>query len=156
MAAPLRLFQAFGVELEYMIVASETLDVLPIADELLRAVAGSYVGDVERGPISWSNELVAHVIELKTTTPARDLSPLADQFAENVREMNRLLQPHGARLMPAAMHPWMDPHLETKLWPHEFSEVYQAYDRIFNCQGHGWSNVQSTHINLPFAGDDEF
>ena len=24
------------------------------------------------------------------------------------------------------------------------------------CSGHGWSNLQSTHVNLPFAGDEEF
>ena len=35
------LFDGFGLELEYMIVNRETLDVLPIADELLKAVVGS-------------------------------------------------------------------------------------------------------------------
>ena len=40
-AARLRLFQAFGVELEYMIVDAHSLDVLPIADELLRDGAGT-------------------------------------------------------------------------------------------------------------------
>ena len=34
--------------------------------------------------------------------------------------------------------------------------MYDTYDRIFHCQGHGWSNLQSTHVNLPFAGDQEF
>ena len=32
----------------------------------------------------------------------------------------------------------------------------QAFDRIFSCQGHGWANLQSMHINLPFADDAEF
>lgn len=32
----LHLFQAYGVELEYMIVDSDTLNVRPIADELLK------------------------------------------------------------------------------------------------------------------------
>jgi len=54
------------------------------------------------------------------------------------------------------MHPGMDPLRETVLWPHEFSPVYEAYDRIFGCRGHGWSNLQSTHVNLPFANDEEF
>jgi gamma-glutamyl:cysteine ligase YbdK (ATP-grasp superfamily) len=54
------------------------------------------------------------------------------------------------------MHPWMDPKTETTLWPHEYSPVYESYDRIFGCQGHGWSNLQSTHLNLPFADDEEF
>jgi gamma-glutamyl:cysteine ligase YbdK (ATP-grasp superfamily) len=62
----------------------------------------------------------------------------------------------GGVLMPTAMHPWMDPHRETRLWPHEYSPVYESFNRIFGCQGHGWSNLQSTHVNLPFHDDDEF
>jgi gamma-glutamyl:cysteine ligase YbdK (ATP-grasp superfamily) len=58
--------------------------------------------------------------------------------------------------MPTAAHPWMDPARETRLWPHEYNEVYAAYDRVFSCKGHGWSNLQCVHLNLPFDGDDEF
>jgi hypothetical protein len=34
--------------------------------------------------------------------------------------------------------------------------VYATFDRMFDCRGHGWSNLQSTHLNLPYQGDDEF
>jgi gamma-glutamyl:cysteine ligase YbdK (ATP-grasp superfamily) len=152
----LHLFDAFGIELEYMIVDAETLDVRPIADELFRSVTGAYVSDVERGPITWSNELVAHVVELKTTTPAPSLDGLAELFQEEVREINRRLAAFGARLLPTAMHPWMDPHREMRLWPHESTEIYEAFNRVFDCRGHGWANLQSMHINLPFCGDEEF
>jgi hypothetical protein len=50
----------------------------------------------------------------------------------------------------------MDPLRDTQLWAHEYNEVYEAFDRIFGCQGHGWSNLQSVHLNLPFANDEEF
>ncbi|MBL8851852.1 MAG: hypothetical protein JNG89_19425, partial [Planctomycetaceae bacterium] len=153
---PLHLFDAFGIELEYMIVDAATLDVRPIADELFKAVAGEYVSDVERGPITWSNELVAHVVELKTTTPARSLTGLSEQFQSEVRAINELLAPMGAMLLGTAMHPWMDPLREMKLWPHDNSEIYDAFNRVFDCRGHGWANLQSMHINLPFQGDEEF
>jgi hypothetical protein len=119
--SPLSLFNGFGVELEYMIVDAESLAVRPIADELLALGAGSPPGvaDVERGEIGWSNELVAHVVELKVTEPARDLESLPTLFQQNVREMNSHLAPKGARLMPTGMHPWMEPGRETRLWPHE-------------------------------------
>jgi hypothetical protein len=42
------------------------------------------------------------------------------------------------------------------LWPHDYNPIYQAFDRIFGCKGHGWANLQSMHINLPFANDEEF
>ncbi len=150
------LFEAVGVELEYMLVDAETLDILPEADELIRGVAGEIVSDVERGPIAWSNELCLHVIELKTNGPAAELAPLTDQFQQEVVQINAALTAQGGRLMPTAMHPWMDPVQEMRLWPHDSSPIYQAFDSIFDCRGHGWANLQSTHINLPFQGDDEF
>ncbi len=155
-APRLPLFAGVGVELEYMIVDAETLNVRPICDELIRAITGNYQSDVERGKFCWSNELVSHVVELKTNGPATSLSGLAAGFHREVKEVNRRLTKLGARLMPTAMHPWMDPHAETRLWPHEYSPVYEAYNRIFGCQGHGWSNLQSMHLNLPFANDAEF
>jgi glutamate---cysteine ligase / carboxylate-amine ligase len=154
--ARLPLYAATGIELEYMIVDAATLDVRPWSDALLTAAAGTCVSDHERGPFCWSNELVLHVIELKTNGPAPVLDGVARGFQTEVNAINELLRPMGARLLPTAMHPWMDPHRETRLWPHDYSPVYQAYNRIFNCQGHGWSNLQSTHLNLPFANDDEF
>lgn len=143
--------------MEYMIVDRDTLAVRPVADALMEAVAGEIVSDVERGPIAWSNELVAHVIELKTNGPAPTLEGLEGDFQANIREINAILGTRlGACLMPTAAHPWMNPETETKLWAHEYSEVYESYNRIFDCRGHGWSNLQSTHVNLPFGSDEEF
>ena len=152
----LALFQGFGVELEYMIVDRNTLAVLPVTDLVLKAVSGHQVNEVERGPLNWSNELVLHVIELKTNGPAAELSGLADEFTRHICQINRLLIPFNGMLMPGAMHPWMNPDLETRLWPHGDRSIYAAYDRIFSCRGHGWSNLQSAHLNLPFNGDEEF
>jgi len=154
--APLSLFAGYGIELEYMIVARDSGDVLPVADRVLELEAGKITNAVEHGAIAWSNELVLHVIELKTNGPAPALEPLADLFLRDVQRINRHLDQLDGRLMPTAMHAWMDPARETVLWPHDDREIYTAYDRIFNCQGHGWSNLQSMHINLPFAGDAEF
>jgi gamma-glutamyl:cysteine ligase YbdK (ATP-grasp superfamily) len=153
---PYHLFEKVGVELEYMIVDRESLAVRPIADEVLRAEDGSLVAELEMGEIAWSNELVMHVIELKTNGPAPGLAGLAGAFQASVERINARLAPRGAMLMPTGMHPWMDPDHETRLWPHESGPVYRAFDRIFGCRGHGWSNLQSVHLNLPFAGDDEF
>jgi gamma-glutamyl:cysteine ligase YbdK (ATP-grasp superfamily) len=153
---PLPLFAGHGIEIEYMIVDRERGDVLPLTDRVLHAVAGAYVEEVERGDMAWSNELVLHVIELKTSRPAVDLTGVGRAFQRETQHIDALLAPLGAALMPTAMHPWMDPARETHLWPHGYSEIYAAFDRIFGCSGHGWSNLQSTHINLPFADDGEF
>lgn len=154
----LGLFEAYGVELEYMIVDRETLNVLPVADALLAEVAGAGASEWngEGETVSWSNELALHVIELKLANPSQTLSGLTTEFQRHVRQINTLLEPMNARLLPSGMHPWMNPLIETKLWPHEQTEVYRALDRIFGCRGHGWSNLQSSHLNLPFASDEEF
>lgn len=153
----LHLFDAFGVELEYMIVDRETLNVFPICDRLLAAMNdGEIVGELDCGQISWSNELTLHVVEMKTTSPEPSPWNLTAEFQRQIDEANRCLSQWNACLMPTAMHPWMQPEREMQLWPHDYSPVYQAYNRIFNCQGHGWANLQSTHWNLPFQGDAEF
>jgi gamma-glutamyl:cysteine ligase YbdK (ATP-grasp superfamily) len=157
---PRAAFSCTGVELEYMVVDRQTLDVRPIVDELFKSITGSYDSDIppfdDTPNISWSNELALHVVELKTDEPVASLEGVAAQFQADVNRVNTLLEPFDARLLPGAVHPWMDPIEEMRLWPHEANPIYEAFDRIFNCKGHGWANLQSTHINLPFANDEEF
>lgn len=152
----LHLFQAYGVELEYMIVDRDSLNILPIADELLKHELGHYGSDFENGLVTWSNELVLHVIELKSTQPESNFNSLGSAFADNIHRINELLGQWNAALLPTAAHPWMNPMTETKLWPHDSHSVYDAYNKIFDCRGHGWSNLQATHLNLPFYDDEEF
>ncbi|MFO0724297.1 MAG: glutamate-cysteine ligase family protein [Myxococcota bacterium] len=152
----LRLFQGFGIELEYMIVDAQSLAARPIADQLLAEVAGGPASDYSQGDTAWSNELVLHVIELKTDGPAPSLSGLAGLFQRDLTRINQILSQQGAVILPTAMHPWFDPRTETRIWPHEYTEVYRTFDRIFDCRGHGWSNLQSMHINLPFGDAEEF
>jgi carboxylate-amine ligase len=153
----LHLFEAFGIELEYMIVDAETLNVRPIADTILAAENGGEItSDVEFPDVTWSNELVRHVIELKTSQPARTLNGLADAMQSHVDRINQIARQSSARLLPTAVHPWMNPGQEMELWPHDNHVIYETFNRIFDCRGHGWANLQSMHINLPFANDDEF
>jgi gamma-glutamyl:cysteine ligase YbdK (ATP-grasp superfamily) len=106
--------------------------------------------------VAWSNELALHTIEIKTNGPAPRLTGLGGLFQEHIGSLRSLLEPMGARLMPTGMHPFMDPDAELRLWPHENDLIYRTFDRIFDCHGHGWANLQSVHVNLPFTGDDEF
>jgi gamma-glutamyl:cysteine ligase YbdK (ATP-grasp superfamily) len=156
MKSPLHLFQAYGIELEYMIVDKETLQAKSISDELLKVELAQYGSDFENGMVTWSNELVMHVIEIKSTKPEANFNSMEYAFAENILRINKILDQWNAMLMPTAAHPFMDPAKETKLWPHDNNEVYTIYNSIFDCKGHGWSNLQSTHLNLPFHGDEEF
>ena len=156
MSKRLHLFEAYGVELEYMIVDKDTLEIKPIAEVLLTNTAGVVEGEMEKDMTAWSNELVSHVLEMKSNGPTSDLVGLRTKFNADIAEANSLLGAENAMLLSTAAHPWMNPSKETKLWQHDSQEIYHAYDRIFGCKGHGWSNLQSTHINLPFYDDEEF
>ncbi|WP_141104242.1 carboxylate-amine ligase, partial [Noviherbaspirillum denitrificans] len=147
----LHAFMGCGIELEYMIVDRGNLSVLPLADRLLPGE-----NDIERGRMGWSNELVLHLVEIKNIFPTPSLSMLPDAFQAEVREIDRRLQAMGARLMPGGMHPWMDPRTDSRLWPHGNEEIYRTYGNLFDTRTHGWANLQSMHVNLPFGDDAEF
>ncbi len=149
-------FSQFGIEIEYMIVDVESLDLLPVSDKILRDTSGNIANSVEHGPITWSNELVMHVLEFKTSQPAKSLEGLVESFHQSILDAEKRLRKSGACLLGTAMHPWFEPFDGVKLWHHEDREIYDTFDRIFDSRGHGWSNIQSFHLNLPFeVSDDE-
>ena len=151
-----KLWERFGVEMEFMIVDRDTLNVLPRADVPLgKDKDGNQLSDIEYDDIGLSNELVSHVLEFKCAHPKSTFEGLGKRFFHEIRRANKKLEKINAMLLPSACHPFMDP-AEMKLWPYDCLDIYQTYDRIFNCKGHGWANLQSTHLNLSFDGDEEF
>lgn len=153
----LKLFEAYGIESEYMIVDQLTLQVKPIAHLVLEKLAHKKkASEYKDGDITWSNELALHVLELKCSQPLKSFYDMHALFLAAIKKMNSVLEDFRCVLMPTAMHPWMNPDQETQLWPYGQKEIYKAYNDIFGCSGHGWSNLQSVHINLPFSNDDEF
>jgi gamma-glutamyl:cysteine ligase YbdK (ATP-grasp superfamily) len=150
------LFTVVGIEIEYMLVDKVSLNIVPKSDLILQELAGEIVNEVSLGDIAVSNELVLHVLELKNSEPRSFSEPLGNYFQKTIENLNEILAKQQLQLLPTGAHPWMDPFKETKRWPHGNREIYQQFDTIFNCEGHGWSNLQSMHINLPFANDNEF
>ena len=142
-------FSAYGIELEYMLVDRDTLNVRPIADRLLAALPPANL------IVDCSNELVNHVIEIKNPVPT-DLANLPTAFQQQIQILNAGLAEQNVCLMPTAMHPWMNPARDTVLWPDDDVGIYSTFDALFDCKRHPWANVQSMHINLPFACDLEF
>lgn len=156
MTAPLSLFSGFGIEIELALVNRDDFTVLPVGDRVLAAAGARGSEEVVRDGTRWSNELCLHVIELKTNGPRPSLDGLAAALSRDIAEIDQLLESSGGTLLPGGMHPFMVPLREARLWPHEYGEVYRAYDRAFGCRTHGFSNLQSVHVNLPFGSDAEF
>jgi glutamate---cysteine ligase / carboxylate-amine ligase len=129
----------------------ERFDAAPAADELLEAAG---LKPADEHAIVWDHGLALHSIEFRGA-PRRE-HDFAETLAASVSLANDKLGREGLRLMPTAMHPWLDPS-DAKLWPHGTSgAVYAALDKVFSCKTHGWANQQSFTIELPFGGDEEF
>ena len=165
-----RLFEVFGVEVEYMIVDRDSLAVRPICDLLLRdasTLKGARVVDegeesdpefpseVELEGVALSNELAAHVLEIKVPAPVRSLVGVDQVLHRGVRAANALLAQRNCMLLPTGVHATMDPGRDLKLWPHGYRRFYETFHRIFDCRGHGWANLQAVHLNLPFRIDGD-
>jgi len=150
------IFSVLGLEIEYMLVDKESLTVQPKSDLILKHLAGAEVNEAILGDIALSNELVMHVIELKNNGPKPPDEQIANQFHQAIIQLQPILDEYQLLLLPTAAHPWMDPLVETKRWPHGNKDIYQQYDKIFDCRGHGWANLQSMHVNMPFNNDAEF
>ena len=150
------IFSVLGIEIEYMLVDKDSLNVQPKSDLILSALAGELVNEVALDEIAISNELVMHVLELKNNGPKPLDAPVAEQFQKTILRLQPILEQHNLLLLPTGAHPWMDPHSETVRWPHGNNAIYKQFDAIFNCQGHGWANLQSMHVNLPYSNQEEF
>ena len=141
-----------GVEIELMIVDPASLYPVPLAKRLLDradpASGGSGVG--------LSNELVQHVLEIKADPPAESPWKARREILDVWEHLVFLAETEGCRFLGTGMHPWFDPSADTRLWEWEGAEIYRWYHDMFDCYRHGWANLQSVHLNIPFQTDLEF
>lgn len=152
--SPYRLFEVTGLELEYAVVDG-ALEPRCLVEDAFRILRGRPTSDVAFGNVGFSNELAAHVFEMKTIAPVPDLAAAeAELHAGLQRFLAVLRRDFQARLLPTAMHPWMRPQ-ETQLWRRSGRPIYETYARLFSIHEHGWLNVQSCQINLPFGTEAE-
>ncbi|MCA9320303.1 MAG: hypothetical protein KDB53_06195, partial [Planctomycetes bacterium] len=44
---------------------------------------------------------------------------------------------------------------KARVWRRSNQKIYGTYERLFDLQTHGWSNVQASHVNLPLGHSHE-
>jgi gamma-glutamyl:cysteine ligase YbdK (ATP-grasp superfamily) len=148
-----RAYEVVGLESEYSIV-DERLRPRCGVEKLFAALTGRRASDVELASVGLSNELAAHVLEMKTP-PERSLVRAEQRLARGVREVSATLRDRfGWRLLPTGMHPLMRP-AQTRIWPRGGQRIYRTYARLFGIRDHGWLNVQSCQVNLPFGSPEQ-
>ena len=139
-----------GLELEYAMVDS-ALRPQSLVEHAFRILHGRPTSDVSLDDVGFSNELAAHVFEEKMLRPSGDLRRAEDRLFGALRSFQALLHSElGVRLLPTGMHPLMNPD-QTDLWRRGGRAIYRAYADLFDIRQHGWLNIQSCHVNLPFG-----
>jgi gamma-glutamyl:cysteine ligase YbdK (ATP-grasp superfamily) len=147
-----KVLEVLGPEHEFSVVDSE-LRALPIVDRVLRDFHGRLVNFVERSDFVFGKELQLHVMELRPIGPFRSPVVFEETMHGAVRFVSDFVgRRYGARLLGTGMHPlvrlW-----ETEVWPHRHRQIYEALSRVFCLRRHGWLNIQSFQLNLPY-GDE--
>ena len=137
-----------GPEHEFSLVNQE-LKPLPISDKIIKSYCGKIINFVELPTFTFGKELQLHVMELKANSPFKSPTAFEETMQSAVTTLNGIVEKHGARLLGTGMHPLLQLK-DTGIWPHYHKKIYQEFGKFFNLNQHGWLNIQSFHLNLPY------
>lgn len=128
---------------------------MPIVDKLIRNFHGRVVNFVEQGEFTFGKELQLHVLEIKANKPFKSPENFEETMHKAVLKLLDFLErKYKASLLGTGMHPLLRLD-ETNVWPHRHRQIYHEYDKIFNLKQHGWLNIQSFHLNLPYFDEEK-
>jgi gamma-glutamyl:cysteine ligase YbdK (ATP-grasp superfamily) len=130
------------------------LKALPIVDKVIKGFCGRVVNFVERPEFTFGKELQLHVMEIKPNMPFRSPEIFDETMHKAVLSLlNFLEDKYKAFLLGTGMHPLLRLE-ETGVWPHRHRQIYEEYSKVFNLKRHGWLNIQSFQLNLPYSNEE--
>lgn len=143
-----------GPEHEFSIV-NEDLKALPISDKVIRDFCGKTINFIEQPCFTFGKELQLHVLEVKANEPFKSPVIFEETMQDAVNDVQEFLQrKYQASLLGTGMHPLLRLG-ETGIWTHRHKKIYDELGKIFNLKQHGWLNIQSFHLNLPYSNEKE-
>jgi gamma-glutamyl:cysteine ligase YbdK (ATP-grasp superfamily) len=146
--------EVLGPEHEFSLV-NEELKALPIVDKIIKDFHGRIVNFVEQPHFTFGKELQLHVMEIKPNMPFKSPEKFEETMHEAVLAIADFVKrKYGAYLLGTGMHPLLTLE-ETKVWPHRHKQIYQAYSKVFNLKQHGWLNIQSFQLNIPYFNEKQ-
>lgn len=93
-------------------------------------------------------------MEIKANQPFHSPCEFEETMQAAVTHLSGIARKHGAQLLGTGMHPTLKLQ-DTGVWSHYHKKIYNAYRKIFNFNQHGWLNIQSFHLNLPFQKETD-
>jgi gamma-glutamyl:cysteine ligase YbdK (ATP-grasp superfamily) len=134
---------------------NEDLKALPISDRVIKDFCGKTINFIEQPCFTFGKELQLHVLELKANEPFKSPVVFEETMQNAVTSIRNFLhKKHRGHLLGTGMHPLLRLE-ETGIWPHRHKKIYTELGRIFNLKQHGWLNIQSYHLNLPYSNERE-
>jgi len=131
----------------------ENLHPLPIVDKVIKSLYGRVVNYVRLSKFTLGKELQSHVAEFKANTPFHSPKVFEETMHEAVVRVSDFLKKrYGAHLLGLGMHPFIRLD-DVKVWSHRDRQIYVALSRVFNLAQHGWLNIQSFQLNLPYSDE---
>jgi gamma-glutamyl:cysteine ligase YbdK (ATP-grasp superfamily) len=142
--------EVLGPEHEFSLVDKE-LKALPIVDKIIRDYYGRVVNFVQLPNFTFGKEIQLHVMEIKPNMPFKSPENFEETMHAAVLTLADFLESkYGAHLLGTGMHPLLKLE-ETGVWPHLHKKIYDAYSKVFNLTQHGWLNIQSFQLNIPYS-----
>jgi carboxylate-amine ligase len=142
-----------GPEHEYALVDNDLIP-LPISDKIIKGYCGKIINFIKLPAFTFGKEMQLHVMEIKANQPFKIPSEFEETMQTAVSTLSQIVQKHGAMLLGTGMHPLLKLK-DTGIWPHHHKKIYEQYGKIFDLNQHGWLNIQSFHLNLPFQKDND-
>lgn len=124
---------------------------LPVSDEILRTICGSYQSEILFGDVKLGKELQKTVLEMVPRIHTNTIAVLEGQLMQGVRKFSRVFRDRF-QLLGLGMHPTLNLD-KTAVWDHDEGEYYEVYDRLFDINQHGWLNIQALQVNLSYSGE---
>ena len=109
---------------------------------------------MELASFTFGKEMQLHVMEIKANAPFKSPQEFEATMQDAVSTLNQIVRKHGALLLGTGMHPLLK-LTDTAIWPHYHKKIYNEYSKIFNLNQHGWLNIQSFHLNLPYQKETD-
>jgi len=92
-------------------------------------------------------------MEVKPNAPFRSPVSFEETMQEAVLTLTGFLEhKYNVHLLGTGMHPMLKLE-DTGVWPHRHRQIYEAYSKVFNLEQHGWLNIQSFQLNLPYRNE---
>ena len=146
--------EVFGPEHEFSLV-DDQMKPLPISDKVIKDYHGKIVDFVETPKFAFGKEQALHQIEIRAKKPFKSPETFEETMQNAVSTLLEFLRrKHQAQLLGTGMHPLLSLE-ETSIWPHSNQETVQEYAKMFNLKCHGWRNIQSFQVNLPYLNEKQ-